>query len=130
MLGDTGRSFVVGYGVNPPQKPHHRGAYGNNTKIKQCQKDWNAICFISSCPNRPSPCDYWNGMSNPDANYQTLYGALVGGPGTDDSYMLIIGMISFTMKSLRIITPPSKAHSMLSIFLKRMDNFLKRWRYM
>jgi endoglucanase len=27
ILGDTGRSFVVGYGVNPPQKPHHRGAY-------------------------------------------------------------------------------------------------------
>ena len=23
-LGDTGRSFVVGYGVNPPQRPHHR----------------------------------------------------------------------------------------------------------
>ncbi|CAL4060236.1 unnamed protein product, partial [Meganyctiphanes norvegica] len=23
-LGSTGRSFVVGYGVNPPQKPHHR----------------------------------------------------------------------------------------------------------
>ena len=24
-LGDTGRSFVVGYGVNPPKRPHHRG---------------------------------------------------------------------------------------------------------
>ena len=26
MLESTGRSFVVGYGVNPPQRPHHRGA--------------------------------------------------------------------------------------------------------
>jgi endoglucanase len=26
-------------------------------------------------------------MSNPGGNYQTLYGALVGGPGTDDSYI-------------------------------------------
>lgn len=24
-LGDTGRSFVVGFGVNPPSRPHHRG---------------------------------------------------------------------------------------------------------
>lgn len=24
-LGDTGRSFVVGFGVNPPTQPHHRG---------------------------------------------------------------------------------------------------------
>lgn len=27
ILGDTGRSFVVGYGVNPPQRPHHRSRY-------------------------------------------------------------------------------------------------------
>jgi len=23
-LGDTGRSYVVGYGTNPPQRAHHR----------------------------------------------------------------------------------------------------------
>lgn len=23
-LGDTGRSFVVGFGVNPPTQPYHR----------------------------------------------------------------------------------------------------------
>jgi hypothetical protein len=32
-LGDTGRSFVCGVGVNPPVRPHHRAA---------------------SCPNRPA----------------------------------------------------------------------------
>lgn len=26
MLGDTGRSFVCGYGWNPPVQPHHRAA--------------------------------------------------------------------------------------------------------
>lgn len=62
-LGNTGRSFVVGFGINPPQRPHHRG---------------------SSCPNRPQPCD--NGLNNPGPNPQILYGALVGGPGLDDSY--------------------------------------------
>ena len=25
-LGDSGRSFVCGFGVNPPVQPHHRGA--------------------------------------------------------------------------------------------------------
>ncbi|OXA51379.1 endoglucanase E-4 [Folsomia candida] len=65
-LGDGGRSFVVGFGVNPPKSPHHRS---------------------SSCPNRPSPCDYNNGMNNPGPNYQTLWGALVGGPGPNDDYV-------------------------------------------
>jgi len=65
MLGDSGRSFVCGYGNNPPVRPHHRA---------------------SSCPNRPSPCSYANGMNNPGPNFQTLYGALVGGPSRDDSY--------------------------------------------
>jgi len=23
-LGDTGRSFVIGFGTNPPSHPHHR----------------------------------------------------------------------------------------------------------
>merc|ERR1719242_2184415 len=33
ILGSTGRSFVVGYGVNPPTHCHHRGAscYGPNS---------------------------------------------------------------------------------------------------
>lgn len=26
ILGDTGRSFVVGFGHNPPVSPHHRAA--------------------------------------------------------------------------------------------------------
>lgn len=26
-LGDTGRSYVVGYGVNPPLKPHHASRF-------------------------------------------------------------------------------------------------------
>ncbi|KAK8723947.1 hypothetical protein OTU49_011622 [Cherax quadricarinatus] len=65
LLGDNPRyqSFVVGYGVNPPQKPHHRS---------------------SSCPDPPEDCS--NGFSNPGPNPQTLYGALVGGPAQDGSY--------------------------------------------
>ncbi|XP_002739247.2 endoglucanase A-like [Saccoglossus kowalevskii] len=64
VLGDTGRSFVVGYGVNPPVQPHHRG---------------------SSCPNRPAACSTpYLSLAAP--NPQVLYGALVGGPDETDHY--------------------------------------------
>jgi hypothetical protein len=65
ILGDSGRSFVVGYGNNPPQRPHHAG---------------------SSCPNRPAPCS-WNDFSSPNPNPQVLHGALVGGPDLQDRYV-------------------------------------------
>ena len=63
MLGDAGRSYVVGFGNNPPQRPHHRS---------------------SSCPIN-GPCG-WPQKDAPGPNPQILYGALVGGPGQDDSY--------------------------------------------
>ncbi|ODM95900.1 Endoglucanase 1 [Orchesella cincta] len=63
-LGSTGRSFVCGFGNNPPQRPHHRS---------------------SSCPNRPAPCD-WQAYNSPDPNPQVLTGALVGGPDQQDQY--------------------------------------------
>ncbi|XP_046563047.1 endoglucanase 4-like [Haliotis rubra] len=63
-FGDTGRSFIVGFGVNPPQRPHHRA---------------------SSCPMLPVPCE-WESQTQKGPNPHTLYGAMVGGPGRDDSY--------------------------------------------
>lgn len=65
MLGDAGRSFVVGYGYNPPQRPHHAA---------------------SSCPNLPATCD-WSAFSAPGPNPQVLNGALVGGPDIYDNYV-------------------------------------------
>ncbi|XP_005111868.2 endoglucanase E-4 [Aplysia californica] len=63
-LGDAGRSFVVGFGHNPPVSPHHRA---------------------SSCPRLPAHCGYW--MKDKSApGVHTLYGALVGGPGSSDNY--------------------------------------------
>ncbi|XP_045161147.2 endoglucanase A-like [Mercenaria mercenaria] len=64
MLGDGGRSYVVGFGNNPPTHPHHRA---------------------SSCPMWPAPCSDFN--LNADApNPHVLYGGLVGGPGINDDY--------------------------------------------
>ena len=58
MLGSTGRSFVVGFGENPPTQPHHAAA---------------------SCPLAPETCN-WDNFYSPEANPHILYGALVGGP--------------------------------------------------
>lgn len=63
-LGDSGRSYVVGFGTNPPQRPHHRA---------------------SSCPMVPAPCASFE-MQQKGPNPHVLYGALVGGPGKNDDY--------------------------------------------
>ena len=63
MLGDGERSFVVGFGNNPPQRPHHRS---------------------SSCPETGS-CG-WDQFNSPSPNPQIVYGALVGGPDNNDVY--------------------------------------------
>nr|XP_006826093.1 PREDICTED: endoglucanase 15-like [Saccoglossus kowalevskii] len=62
MLGDSGRSYVIGYGVNPPDRPHHRS---------------------SSCPDQPSACN-WSSYGYDGPNPQVLYGGLVGGPDIND----------------------------------------------
>ncbi|XP_072033079.1 endoglucanase E-4-like [Amphiura filiformis] len=65
MLGDGGQSFVVGFGKNPPNAPHHSS---------------------SSCPDLPAPCG-WNEFSAPGPNPQILNGALVGGPDEFDNFV-------------------------------------------
>jgi hypothetical protein len=60
ILGDNPRnaSYVVGFGTNPPQFPHHRAASG-----------------------------VWDGnVANPTPNRHILYGALVGGPESPDDF--------------------------------------------
>ncbi|XP_067015190.1 endoglucanase E-4 [Anabrus simplex] len=64
MLGDSGRSFVVGMGNNPPKQPYHAA---------------------SSCPDRPEPCG-WDDFRHRGPNPQVLYGALVSGPDENDFY--------------------------------------------
>jgi endoglucanase len=58
-LGSAGRSFVVGFGTNPPRNPHHRTAHGS----------WCAM------------------MDTPTESRHVLVGALVGGPGSSDNYI-------------------------------------------
>ena len=65
MLGDTGRSFVVGFGKNPPRQPHHRSSSCNPLVTADCAS-------MGSDTSRP--------------NAFTLFGALVGGPDSQDNY--------------------------------------------
>lgn len=62
-LGSSGRSYVVGFGVTPPEHPHHRTAHSS----------W---------------CDT---QEVPENHRHILYGALVGGPDTSDAYIDDIG---------------------------------------
>ncbi|XP_046566268.1 endoglucanase 4-like isoform X3 [Haliotis rubra] len=63
-LGDTGFSYLIGFGKNYPHSPHHRS---------------------SSCPWPPAPCGP-QVMSSHAPNVHTLYGAMVGGPDSSDGY--------------------------------------------
>ncbi|WP_413171899.1 glycoside hydrolase family 9 protein [Anabaena azotica] len=62
ILGDNPnqRSYMVGFGNNSPQNPHHRGSHGSLT----------------------------NNINDPVVNRNILYGAMVGGPdqANDNSY--------------------------------------------
>lgn len=58
-LGSGLRSYVVGYGNNPPQFAHHAAA---------------------SCPDRPAVCSMDATFDSKAPNGQVLYGALVAGP--------------------------------------------------
>lgn len=70
LLGDNERSssYVVGYGQNPPQRPHHRA---------------------SSCPQwRSLPVQVcgFDSLNKPTSNPHILFGALVGGPDQSGRY--------------------------------------------
>jgi len=60
ILGDNPakRSYVVGFGENPPRNPHHRAAHGSTE----------------------------NSIDAPTMNLNVLYGALVGGPFLPDDF--------------------------------------------
>lgn len=62
ILGDTGFSYLVGFGDDCPKHPHHRTAHG----------------------------PYMDNMNEPEEHRHVLYGALVGGPDAADNYQDVI----------------------------------------
>ncbi|HBE16690.1 MAG TPA: endoglucanase [Cyanobacteria bacterium UBA11149] len=53
------RSYIVGFGNNPPTQPHHRTAHGS----------------------------WANNKTNPEKTRHILYGALIGGPDKNDNFI-------------------------------------------
>lgn len=66
MMGDAGRSMVVGQGHNPPKRSQDRAA---------------------ACPERPNVCNRVTSYLSPDPDTHVLRGALVHGPAKSDYYI-------------------------------------------
>lgn len=66
MMGDAGRSLMVGIGADPPQRTQDRAA---------------------GCPRTPRLCNVVSGLMSPDPDGQQLTGALVQGSGLSDNFM-------------------------------------------
>lgn len=75
LLGENpeGRSYMVGFGKNPPTQAHHRGA-----SIPQMSED------KASTVNCAMSFVHWYVHSNPNPN--ELTGAIVGGPDRNDNF--------------------------------------------
>ncbi|XP_070565299.1 endoglucanase 1-like [Ptychodera flava] len=65
ILGDGGHSFMVGFGENPPERPHHRA---------------------SSCPPLGEQCNSANSFKYDGPNHNVLTGAVVGGVDGNDNW--------------------------------------------
>ncbi|KAK1369377.1 Endoglucanase [Heracleum sosnowskyi] len=83
LLGSNpqNRSYMVGFGVNPPTQPHHRGA-----SVPPIAANTVVDCGMSFSewlnPNKPNPNE--------------LTGAIVGGPDKNDKFQDLRTLSSFT----------------------------------
>jgi cellulose synthase/poly-beta-1,6-N-acetylglucosamine synthase-like glycosyltransferase len=66
MMGDAGRSMVIGQGHNPPKRTQDRGA---------------------ACPAKPNVCNRVTSYLSPEPDTYTLTGALVHGAAKSDYYI-------------------------------------------
>jgi len=73
LLGDNeiDSSYVVGFGKNPPKRPHHRAS--------SCPA-WRNLSGLQKC-------DFNSGLNPDQDNPHVLYGALVGGPDEKGNYV-------------------------------------------
>lgn len=72
ILGDCGRSWIVGFGENSPLRPYHKSSYNSYIDYPLRGQDQSIVGD-----------DFLNSLT---LNRFLLYGALVGGPAANDSY--------------------------------------------
>lgn len=74
LLGKNpkGRSYMVGFGNNPPRQAHHRGA---------------SVPIMSSRNVVSCPMSFVNWYNKDTPNPNELTGAIVGGPDKNDNFV-------------------------------------------
>ena len=74
LLGENpeGRSYMVGFGKNPPTQAHHRGS-----SVPKLPENYRVDCGMSFV--------YW--FLNNETNPNLLTGAIVGGPDRNDAFL-------------------------------------------
>jgi hypothetical protein len=85
-LHSPSRSYVVGYGKNPPTRAHHRSA---------------------SCPNRPARCDYQTAFNAPGPNPQVGQGRSGRCNAISLLYMFTLAAASCPLISCSFKSPPA-----------------------
>ncbi|GAB1520078.1 hypothetical protein RhiTH_003151 [Rhizoctonia solani] len=86
ILGDCGRSWVVGFGEGSPVRPYHKSSYNSFIDYPMRGKD-----------NGAQGEDFLNSKT---VNRFILYGALEGGPAWDDTFKDDRSSYEYTDKSL------------------------------
>ncbi|KAG8793235.1 hypothetical protein FRC12_003452 [Ceratobasidium sp. 428] len=86
MLGDAGRSWVVGFGEGSPIRPYHKSSYNSFIDYPLRGKD-----------NGEQGNDFLNSLT---VNRFILYGALEGGPAWDDQFKDDRSAYEYTDKSI------------------------------
>ncbi|KFK30485.1 hypothetical protein AALP_AA7G267500 [Arabis alpina] len=74
ILGDNPMklSYMIGYGNRYPQQIHHRGA---------------SLPSIATYPKTIKCVEGWKFFASPNSDHNTLVGAVIGGPDTNDKFI-------------------------------------------
>ncbi|KAG8936279.1 hypothetical protein FRC02_003215 [Tulasnella sp. 418] len=94
ILGDCGRSWIVGFGKDYPLRPYHKSSYNSFIDFPMRGQD-----------NGDIGGDF---MHSTTVNRFILYGAVVGGPSWDDSFLDNREKYEYTDKSFHNRPPQLK----------------------
>eukprot|EP00882_Tetradesmus_deserticola_P025807 GHRQ01028376.1.p1 GENE.GHRQ01028376.1~~GHRQ01028376.1.p1 ORF type:complete len:447 (+),score=89.44 GHRQ01028376.1:369-1709(+) len=85
-LPNTGKSYLIGYGPNQPQRPHHRQSACNAAYSEPCTSNDGGTCCAGEQGVGAGGCCTSANFFNSHAALIKVTGALVGGPDQGDSY--------------------------------------------
>jgi endoglucanase len=92
VLGDNeyGRSFLIGYGTNPPTQPHHRNAYGYDAFDPERSHRFSLAGALVGGPTKED-------TEVSAAGYEDTIGNYVGNEVTIDYNTGLVGLAAFAV---------------------------------